>query len=230
MEPGANWFYLLIRAMARLSCRIYFRHRGVDVEKVPETGPFLLAVNHCSHLDAVLAGVVLKRPLTFMARSSLFSPAPLGWILRGLNALPLEREGVGISGFRAIRDRLSQGGGVLVFPEGTRSRDGRLGRFKRGVLRLARLAAVPVVPAMVVGSNRAMGRGRLFPRPIRTEVRFGDAIDFPEGEADDDALKRLKEAMLELVGGSDASNGSLSCDPVNGMNEPGRSGGRRSPA
>lgn len=212
MEPGGNWFYLLIRALARLGCRIWFRHRGVGVDKVPSTGPFLLAVNHSSNLDAVLAGIVLKRPLAFMARKTLFSPAPIGWILRGLNALPLEREGIGISGFRAICEHLSLGGGVLVFPEGTRSRDGRLGKFKSGVLRLARLASVPVIPTMVVGSDRALGRGRVIPRPIRTEVRFGDAIEFPQGECDDEALERLREAMLDLVPESNDSGRSASSE------------------
>jgi 1-acyl-sn-glycerol-3-phosphate acyltransferase len=199
LEPGSNWFYLLIRALARIGCRVLFRHREVDVEKVPVTGPFLLAVNHCSFLDPILAGISLKRPLAYMARSSLFKPAPMGWILRGLNSLPLEREGVGISAFRGVLDHLSRGGGVLVFPEGTRSHDGRLGRFKGGVLRLARLAGVPVVPAMVIGSERAMGKGSFFPKPFRTEIRFGEPLDFPEGESDRVALSRLRKVMLDLV-------------------------------
>lgn len=208
MEPGGNWFYLLMRALAWLGCRILFRHRGVGVEKVPTTGPFLLAVNHVSNLDPVLAGIVLKRPLAFMARGTLFRPAPIGWILRGCNALPLEREGIGISGFRAVRDHLSLGGGVLVFPEGTRSRDGRLGKFKAGVLRLARFGEIPVVPAMIVGSDRALGRGKWIPRPIRTEIRFADAIEFGQDESDAEALQRLREAMLDLVGESKGSAGS----------------------
>ncbi|MEC9476402.1 MAG: lysophospholipid acyltransferase family protein [Planctomycetota bacterium] len=198
------------------------------MERVPVEGPFLLAVNHTSHLDAILAGVALKRPLAYMARSSLFRPAPVAWILKGLNALPLEREGIGISGFRAVQNRLTQGGGVLVFPEGTRSHDGRLGKFKGGVLRIARLSRVPVVPAMVVGSDRAMGRGRFFPLPIRTEVRFGDPIGFPEEEPDGAALQRLKEAMLDLVNDSSSRDESLSSEAMDELNETGSSSGRRS--
>ena len=128
MEPGANWFYFLSRAVAGFFCWCLFRPTRQGVEKVPESGGFLLAVNHSSFLDPVMAGTNLKRPLAYMARSTLFRPAPIGMALRGMNALPLEREGVGISAFRSVIDHLSRGGGVLVFPEGTRSRSGRLGR------------------------------------------------------------------------------------------------------
>ncbi len=199
MEPGANWFYFLNRAVARLCCRILFRLRSHGVEKIPSDGAFLLAVNHCSFLDPVLAGISMRRPLAFMARSTLFRPAPMAMALKGLNALPLDREGVGISGFRAVLDHLAKGGGVLVFPEGTRSRDGRLGRLKGGVLKLARMAGVPVVPAMVIGSDRALGRGHWIPRPVRVEIRFGDAIDFLDEQDEEKALTRLRHAMQSLV-------------------------------
>ncbi len=200
MEPGAHWFYFLSRFVAWVLCVILFRHRGVGLQKVPAEGGFLLAVNHCSFLDPVLAGISLKRPLSFMARSSLFGPFPFGAALRGMNALPLEREGVGLSAFRAVLDHLDQGGGVLVFPEGTRSSDGKLKRFKGGVLKLARMAKVPVVPAMVVGSHRALGRGKWIPRPKNTEIRFGEPLEFlDEAEDDSAALDRLKKAMVRLA-------------------------------
>jgi hypothetical protein len=94
---------------------------------------------------------------------------------------------------------LKRGGGVLIFPEGTRSRDGRLGRLKGGVLKLARMARVPVVPAMVIGSDRALGRGHWIPRPVRVEIRFGDAIDFLDEQDEEKALTRLRRAMQSLV-------------------------------
>jgi 1-acyl-sn-glycerol-3-phosphate acyltransferase len=200
VEPGANWFYFLSRAVAGFFCWCLFRPTRQGVEKVPESGGFLLAVNHSSLLDPVMAGTNLKRPLAYMARSTLFRPAPIGMALRGMNALPLEREGVGISAFRSVIDHLSRGGGVLVFPEGTRSRSGRLGRFKGGVVKLARMSGVPVVPAMIVGSDRALGRGQWLPRTVPLEIRFGDPIDLLDPEEDaGEALARLRAAMIRLA-------------------------------
>ncbi|MDE0960554.1 MAG: lysophospholipid acyltransferase family protein [Planctomycetota bacterium] len=200
MEPGANWFYFLSRAVAGFFCWILFRPSRQGVEKVPESGGFLLAVNHSSLLDPVVAGTQLVRPLAFMARSTLFRPALIGMALKGMNALPLEREGVGISAFRSVIDHLSRGGGVLVFPEGTRSRSGRLGRFKGGVVKLARMSGVTVIPAMIVGSDRALGRGRWIPQPVHVEIRFGDPIDVLDPKEDtSDALARIRKAMVRLA-------------------------------
>ena len=199
MDPGNRLFYRLIRFIAWVICKILFRHRAVGHENLPTTGPFLLAVNHTSNLDPVLAGIAMKRPLAFMARSTLFSPAPLGWFLRNLNALPLEREGVGIAGFRSVMAHLDAGGAALVFPEGTRSADGRLRRFKGGVVRLAKMAQVPVVPAYISGSHRAMGREKWLPRPFGTRISFGECIDKEAFSEEDNGLEVLRRAMVELI-------------------------------
>ena len=180
-------------------CKVLFRHRVEGHENLPTSGPFLLAVNHASNLDPVLAGTSMKRPLAYMARSTLFSPAPLGWFLRNLNALPLEREGVGIAGFRSVMTHLEAGGAALVFPEGTRSADGRLRRFKGGIVRLARMAGVPVVPAYISGSSRAMGRGHWIPRPFRTQISFGECIDKEAFSEEDNGLEVRRRAMVELI-------------------------------
>lgn len=180
-------------------CKVLFRHRVEGHENLPTTGPFLVAVNHASNLDPILAGISMKRPLAYMARSTLFSPAPVGWFLRNLNALPLEREGVGIAGFRSVKTHLEAGGGALVFPEGTRSADGRLRRFKGGIVRLARIGGVPVVPAYISGSQRALGRGHWIPRPFQTRISFGECIDKEAFSEEDNGLEVLRRAMLELI-------------------------------
>ncbi|OUU23575.1 MAG: hypothetical protein CBC13_05275 [Planctomycetia bacterium TMED53] len=199
MDPGNRLFYRVIRAIAWLICKTLFRHRVEGHELLPRSGPFLLAVNHASNLDPVLAGISMHRPLAFMARSSLFKPAPIGWFLSQLNALPLEREGVGIAGFRAVKAHLDGGGAALVFPEGTRSADGKLRRFKGGIVRLAKMAQVPVVPAYISGSSRAFGRGKWLPRPYRTQISFGECIDKEVFSEEDNGLEVLRRAMVELI-------------------------------
>lgn len=189
----------MIRFIAWLICKILFRHRVEGHGNLPTSGPFLLAVNHASNLDPVLAGIAMKRPLAFMARSTLFSPAPVGWFLRNLNALPMEREGVGIAGFRSVLAHLDAGGAALIFPEGTRSKDGRLRRFKGGIVRLANMAQVPVVPAYISGSYRAMGRGKWLPLPCGTRISFGECIDKDVFSEEDNGLEVLRRAMVELI-------------------------------
>ncbi|NCF56779.1 MAG: 1-acyl-sn-glycerol-3-phosphate acyltransferase [Planctomycetia bacterium] len=199
MDPGDKPIYRLIRGTAWFFCKILFRHRVRGHENIPKEGPFLLAVNHSSNLDPILAGTSVKRPMAYMARSTLFSPAPMGWIMRNVNALPVEREGLGIAGFRAILDHLEAGGGALIFPEGTRSADGRLKRFKGGIVRLANLAQVPVVPAYISGAARAMRRGNRLPRPLNTEITFGECIDKEVFSEEDNGLEVLRKAIEDLV-------------------------------
>ena len=180
MDPGDKPIYRLIRGTAWFFCKILFRHRVRGHENIPKEGPFLLAVNHSSNLDPILAGTSVKRPLAYMARSTLFSPAPMGWILRNVNALPLEREGLGIAGFRAILDHLEAGGGGLI-------------------VRLANLAQVPVVPAYISGAARAMRRGNRLPRPLNTEITFGECIDKEVFSEEDNGLEVLRKAIEDLV-------------------------------
>jgi len=200
LERGGHWFYRLIRAFARLVCVVLFRNRGVNQENVPPEGGFLLAVNHSSNLDSVLASVSLDRPVYFLARRTLFDLPLFGWVIRRLNALPLEREGVGLSAFRAAERCLAEGGGVLLFPEGTRSRDGSIGRLRGGVIRLAQRTGAAVVPAYIVGSNKALPHGAWFPRLVRTEVRFGTVLGVGADEKIDDGLERLRRAWQVLSG------------------------------
>lgn len=199
MERGGHWFYRLTRGFARGVCLVLFRNRGVYHENVPSQGGFLLAVNHSSNLDSILASVSIERPVYFLARRTLFDLPIFGWVIRRLNALPLEREGVGLSAFRAAETCLEEGGGVLLFPEGTRSRDGSIGRLRPGVVRLAQRTGALVVPAFIAGSYDALPRGAWFPRPVKTEVRFGAAFAVGENENSDACLERLRQAWLALA-------------------------------
>ncbi|MFN0057068.1 MAG: lysophospholipid acyltransferase family protein [Planctomycetota bacterium] len=190
--------YRFCRAVLRLLSRIYFRHTAVGAEQLPSRGGYLLAVNHASFLDPVLVGIAVKAPISFLARSTLFRPAPWGWFLRAVHAVPFDREGVGMAGFRCVIERLKAGSPVLVFPEGTRTRDGHIGRTRPGVLKLAQLANVPVVPTLLVGSFGALGRGALVPRPVRTQVRFGAAFAVEPGQDLEVALSAIERAWQEL--------------------------------
>jgi len=160
----------------------------------------LFVSNHASFLDPVLIGAVTCRPLQYLARSTLFRSRPFALLIRSLGAVPVEREGVGVGGTRAVLSILAGGGAVTMFPEGTRSRDGSLGDFRTGAARIAQKSGAQVVPVWIEGSRGAMPPGALFPRPRRIEIRLGVAFRVPPGVSAESATREMRERLLALAG------------------------------
>ncbi len=178
-----------------------FPVESADRHHVPAEGPFLLAANHASYLDPPGIGICFRRPIHYFARDSLFR-GPAGPILRGVNAVPVNRDGSDLAAIRRALDVLASGEGLLVFPEGTRSPDGEFLEPRRGIGLLACRAGVPVVPARVFNSHRAFGRGRGPAIGTRLKVRFGAPVhptEFDPGRSDkarfDTAAGRIMAAI-----------------------------------
>jgi 1-acyl-sn-glycerol-3-phosphate acyltransferase len=151
------------------------RWRATGQGNVPLTGAALLVANHASFLDVVFLGIPLRRPLNYMARSTLFVSI-LGWFIRSVGAFPIQREGMGASGMKETLRRLRAGGIVTLFPEGTRSHDGRLGKLKPGIAVLVQRVGVPVVPAGLAGMFEIWPRSRMFPVPHPIRIHYGRPI------------------------------------------------------
>ena len=115
----------------------YFRWRVYEANRVPPTGPVLLAANHASLLDPPLVGATLRRDICYLARENLFRNPLFGAVLRSWNVVPVDRDGGGAAGLRAIMERLQAGNAVIVFPEGTRTQDGALQPARSGIGLLA---------------------------------------------------------------------------------------------
>jgi 1-acyl-sn-glycerol-3-phosphate acyltransferase len=152
-----------------------FGLRATGRENVPDQGALMMVSNHLSHLDVLVLGILLRRPLNYVARSTLFF-WPLGVFIRSLGAFPIQREGIGAQGLKETLKRLRSGGIVTLFPEGTRTRNGELGELKAGIALLAAKARVPILPVAIAGSFEAWPRTRIYPvsHPIR--VHFGSPI------------------------------------------------------
>ena len=134
-----------------------------------------------------------------MARRTLFKKGPAGWLLRhALNCVPVDRGNLRRDTYREVVELLQGGSGCLIFPEGTRSADGKLKPLKSGVVRLAQQGGVPVVPAYIHGSGRALGRGKLFPRPAKVRVVFSAPLEIAEDADRDAVLKVLQDRLLQL--------------------------------
>jgi 1-acyl-sn-glycerol-3-phosphate acyltransferase len=196
-----NPIYLLGWLSFRLVYKFYFGWRVYNAERVPLKGPVILACNHASFLDPMLVGAALKRDINYLARETLFDFPVVGWVLRQWNSVPVDREGGGAKGLKAILDRLLNGGGIILFPEGTRSRDGQLQSARSGVGLTVIKSDAPVVPARVFGTYQAYGRNMRIPRPRRVGVKFGEPMLFEQlrAEARTCTRSRLKEIYQQVA-------------------------------
>ena len=127
--------------------------------------------NHASFIDPPLVGSGVKRGINYLARENLFRFPVMGWVLRQWQVVPVDRDGGGAAGLRAILDRLLAGGAIILFPEGTRTRDGKLQPARSGIGLTVIKSTAPVVPARVFGTFEAYGRHLGLPRPRRVAVK-----------------------------------------------------------
>jgi 1-acyl-sn-glycerol-3-phosphate acyltransferase len=185
----------------RLMYATYFRWRVFNAERVPQTGGVILASNHASFLDPPLVGSGLNRAINYLARVSLFRFPGIGALLRSWNAVPVDRDGGGAAGLKAILDRLLAGGGVILFPEGTRTHDGKLQPARSGIGLIVIKSQAPIVPVRTFGTFEAYGRNHKFPRPKRVAVKYGEPLHFEKlrAEAKTCSKPRLKEIYQEIA-------------------------------
>jgi 1-acyl-sn-glycerol-3-phosphate acyltransferase len=132
---------------------------------MPLTGPALLIANHQSYLDPILVGLASPRHLSFLARKTLFRHRLFGRLITALDAVPIDQDGVGKEGLQTILRQLQEGRAVLVFPEGSRTEDGRLDKLAPGIHLLIKRVQAPIVPIGIAGAFEAWPRTRLLPMP-----------------------------------------------------------------
>lgn len=196
-----NLSYRLGWTFFRALYAVYFRWRVYNADRVPLEGGVILAANHASFIDPPLVGAALPRSINYLARESLFRFPIMGAVLRSWQAVPVNRDGGGAAGLKAILDRLLAGGGIILFPEGTRTLDGRLQPARSGVGLTVIKSAAPVVPVRVFGSFEAYGRHMKIPRPHRVTVKFGKPMDFTalRAEAQTCDKARLKAIYQQVA-------------------------------
>jgi 1-acyl-sn-glycerol-3-phosphate acyltransferase len=204
-------FYWVVKAIIGPVLRLLFRPWSEGTENVPREGPAILASNHLSFSDHFFAPLPLPRKVVFLAKSEYFTGRGIKGLLSkaffsGLGQIPVDRSG-GEASERALRTglRVLAAGQLLgIYPEGTRTPDGRLFRGKTGVARLALEAKVPVIPTAMIGGFEFQPPGRVAPRlRIRPGVRFGKPLDFSRYyglEQDRIVLRAVTdEIMYELM-------------------------------
>ncbi|MFC4105469.1 lysophospholipid acyltransferase family protein [Micromonospora zhanjiangensis] len=190
--------------------RLIFRPLVEGRENVPRTGPAILASNHLSFADSIFMPLMVKRKVTFVAKAEYFTGKGLkGWLTKmffvGAGTIPVDRSG-GKAARAALDTQLTvlRSGNIAgIYPEGTRSPDGRLYRGKTGVARLALESGAPVVPVVMLNADEIQPPGTLIPKIKRVRIRFGAPLDFSRyaGMAGDRFVERAitDEIMYELM-------------------------------
>jgi len=194
--------YAVLKPLAVALMRALFRLRAVGAADVPATGPVLLVSNHASYLDPPLvAGMVPKRQVSFLAKAELFDIPLFGGFIRRLNARPVRREGGDARALRTALRVLEEGGVLLIFPEGTRGDERVLREGKAGAGMIAVLSGAAVVPVYVSGSGQAWPRGRRLPRRGRVTVSFGAPLHFArvEGGERKEQYAAASRAMMGAI-------------------------------
>jgi len=196
--PRSTWLHPFLKGLLGTLARLYFRVSARGLEHIPKQGACILAVNHQSYLDGLLVSMALEPG--FLRRTYYYAKAkhvqgPLPWLAERCNVVVVEvGRDVGLS-LRKLAMALSQGGNLMIFPEGTRADDGKLGEFKPAFARLALELNVPVIPVAINGAWRALRRGGL-PRPLtHVSVEFLPVIAEAE-RADADCLSEATRAAI----------------------------------
>jgi 1-acyl-sn-glycerol-3-phosphate acyltransferase len=169
-------WYWVAQFICQVFTLLFFRYRVYGRKHVPAEGPFIVAGNHQSFLDPVFAGIGAPRRMLFMARDSLFRSRVFGFLIRSTNAIPVSRDKADITAIKLVLARLKEGEGVCLYPEGTRSADGRITAFKPGFGLLCRRSKAPVVPVLVDGAFECWPRQRKLFSPGPVVVCFGKPL------------------------------------------------------
>lgn len=198
-----NLAYNICYTLAKWAAQAFFSFRVVHPERMVEQGPLILAVNHASYFDPPLAGICSRRAVYFLARRSLLDIPWLGRLLPLLNVIPVERDGHDRQALREVIRKLREGHGVVLFPEGTRSRDGQLGPARGGLGLVIAKTAAPVLPMRIFGSFEAFPREAVLPRPHPITVVLGEVMRFDPARLaacdKEDYVKLSQEVMAAIA-------------------------------
>lgn len=197
MDILSRIFYIIVIYFISIFARLVFRVRVSGVENIPTSGGVIVAANHVSFLDIPLLAYSLIRHANFIAKKELCTIPVLGTLLRLLGAIPIDREKIDRPAIREIIKKLNSGNVVVIYPEGTRSLNGKLQAGKPGVGFIVRLSGKKVVPAAIIGTDKAMPSGSWFLRPYPVTIRFGKPLDFSEWKED---VKITKVIMDNIAG------------------------------
>ncbi|MFK4266935.1 lysophospholipid acyltransferase family protein [Streptomyces milbemycinicus] len=184
--------FAFLKAVLGPLMRLMFRPQVEGAERIPGSGPVILAGNHLTFIDSMILPLVCDRQVVFIGKDEYVTGKGLkgrlmAWFFTGVGMIPVDRDGGhgGVAALMTGRRVLEEGRMFGIYPEGTRSPDGRLYRGRTGIARLTLMTGAPVVPFAMIGTDRLQPGGKGLPRPGRVTVRFGEPLEFTRYEGMD---------------------------------------------
>ncbi|MDP8253311.1 MAG: lysophospholipid acyltransferase family protein [Candidatus Kaelpia aquatica] len=187
----------LLSLMGLLIAKILFLLRIEGKNNVPLRGAVIIASNHASFLDPILLGAASRRVLNFMAKEELFHLGIFSKLISNVGTLPIKRGALSKSTIKQALRFLNQGRALVVFPEGSRSRDGEIGKGESGVVWLARATEALIVPVKISGTDKALGVNSTAIRPYPVKVAFGKPLKLSDLEGED--LESMSDSLMERI-------------------------------
>ena len=200
--------YTVAKLISYIFCKIYFRLEVNGADNIPKKGGVLVASNHSSFLDPVIVGVGISRQTYYLTKQSLFEIPIFRLLIKALHTIPVRRELVSVSTFKELIKSLNAKKVIILFPEGTRSLDGKLGQGKVGVGMIALKADVPIIPAYIDGAIKAFPKNGKWIHPKKIRVIFGKPI-MPNGK--DLNKKNYREISTQVMQSISSLKENIAC-------------------
>ena len=194
--------YNIFYNLAKLLARVFFRMRVVHPERMIESGPLILAVNHASFFDPPLAGICSKRGVYYLARKSLLKWPFFGPLFPAMNVIPVERDGNDMSALREVIKKIKEGNGVVLFPEGTRSKDGNIQPARAGIGFVIAKTGAPVLPMRIFGAYDAFPKNSKRLHFTQITVVIGEPLVFSPNDlasATRETYQMLSDRVMEAI-------------------------------
>ncbi len=189
--------------LSKLVAAALFRYRVIHPERMIEKGGLILAVNHSSYFDPPLAGICSRRDVYFLARRTLLQWPILGPLFPDMNVIPVDRDGTDRTALKTIVRKIREGNGVVLFPEGTRSKNGNLQAARPGLGLIIAKTVCPVLPMRIFGAADAFPRSAKIPRPVRITTVIGKPLYFSEADtlpASKETYSQISQRVMDTIG------------------------------
>ena len=195
-----DWLYRICIPLQRMVLRLFADWKVNGVENVPPMGPLIIIANHQSNFDPPLISASLPRRVYFLAKSGLFIGHVVTWFLNSYGAFPVNREGADVRAYRWVLSQLRAGKPVVLFPEGTRSRDG-MTKAKPGIAQIALQSQASILPVGIVGTHRLGTWMRVFNPTGKITVNIGQVFSVPpiEGRPNKELLDSISDMIMQRV-------------------------------
>ena len=189
-------FYKIFKVLCRIWYGTILRTLVIGAENIPASGAFILAANHVSNWDPPFLGTFIDREVCYMGKEELFGNPVMAAICRGLHVFPVKRGAADKSAIKTALKLLREGNCFGIFPEGTRSKTGRLGKAEAGVSLIAAMSKAPIIPAAIVNTEKIFSREKFLPRPA---VVYGTPIKFTGSTKDKEALDAFAQSIMNEI-------------------------------